>query len=178
MSVTTEPSKYRKIYANDIVVLQHRVSWKEQAYLRFARVPHRVENCPSPVAAGDINISAGVVPLKKPKPASSPSVPSSEASNDSSLQPMRQCVSGDLPKIFDRHNVVGAKDTLAYLASHVCNLDEGLTDEQRGQIVAYTALIEDVLDAALLQSQYLEWTGSGDKTVPAMKSQKQRRRNP
>lgn len=159
MSGTTQPTIDRKVFANDIVVLQHRVSWKEQAYLRFARVPHRVENCASPVAAGDVVSSASAVPLN-PKSFSSPSsLLSKPKSDDSAQRSSRHYTSGDLPKVFDRHNVAGSKDTLAYFASHVYDLDEELSDEQCGQIVAYTALIQDVLEAALLQSQYLEWTG-------------------
>ena len=136
----------RSIAPDDVLLVQHRPAWKEQAFLRFAKIPHRVENCAFPFAAGD-----------------SPSVLTPE---DRTVQKKTRATldslditSGDLPKIFDRRNVAASVHTMSYMMSHLCDLDVGLNQRQKGQVIAFSTLVESVLDTILLQSRWVGWIG-------------------
>jgi len=145
------PTQHRTVAADDVLVVQYRPAWKEQAFLRFSRIPHRVENCAWPEVAGD---SPTVLTANEKNTTTQLSTKNTRAPLDSI-----DITSGDLPKIFDRHNVASSAHTLSYMSTHLCDLDVDLSQNQRAQVVAFTTLVEKTLNVILLQSQWISWTG-------------------
>ena len=138
---------HRTIAPQDILLVQHRPAWKEQAFLRFAQIPHRVENCAYPFAAGD---SKTVLTAEEKLKAAKTQPPFDSV----------DITAGDLPKIFDRRNVASSAHTISYMSSHLCNLDADLNAQQVAQVYAFTTLVERTLNAILIQSRWVGWTGT------------------
>jgi hypothetical protein len=140
------PAHHRTIAPDDVLIVQYRPAWKEQAYLRFARIPHRIENCVYPFAAGD-----------------SPSVLTPEdkliSSKTRELLDSIDITTSDLPKIFDRRNIATSTHTISYMSSHLCNLDSDLDTQQMAQVMAFSTLVERTLNVILVQSRWVGWTG-------------------
>ena len=129
----------RTVAPEDVLITQYRPAWQEQAYLRFAKIPHRVENCAFPIAAGDEAVKSVILEKK---------------TGDSN-----SITASDLPKIIDRHNVASSANTLSYMSSHLCNLDTNLDPSQNAQVIAFTTLVQKTLNIILLQSRWVGWVG-------------------